>query len=240
MKKFLYLFALIAISLCFVQCETEEIGQNGVHKNHEYVDLGLSVKWATYNVGATTPEEYGDYFAWGETETKEEYSYKTYKYCEGSETTLTKYCHNKKYGLNGFVDNRLELELKDDAAHANWGGKWRMPTADELDDLRYSCTWEWTTQNGVNGILGRSRIEGYTDRTIFFPAAGCIYETYGCMGGETMGWYWCSSMREDLEPTHSTMMLQFLYDEEENEINMLEFNYIFARFVGATVRAVCP
>ena len=238
MKKILHLVALVAISLCFVQCETEKIGENGAYKGHEYVDLGLSVKWATCNVGATTPEEYGDYFAWGETETKEVYNYETYKYCEGTETTLTKYCHDKKYGANGFVDNKYELELKDDAAHVNWGGKWRMPTADELDDLRYSCTWEWTVQNGVAGLLGTSRIEGYTDRTIFFPAAGLIYGDYGCSGTEFLGHYWCKSVREDLEPIYSTMVFQFLFDEEKNEISQLEFNYIFPRFVGGTVRAV--
>ncbi|MBQ8056015.1 MAG: hypothetical protein IJ270_04275, partial [Paludibacteraceae bacterium] len=175
MKKIFYFIALVTLSLLFMQCETNKIGQNGVHEGHEYVDLGLSVKWATYNVGATTPEDYGDYFAWGEVEPKDYYDWSSYKYCNGTDTSLTKYCNDINYGFNKFIDNKLELDLEDDAASVNWGGKWRMPTADELDDLRYSCTWEWTTQNGVVGLLGTSRVEGYTDRTIFFPAAGRFY-----------------------------------------------------------------
>ena len=90
-----------------------------MHEGHEYVDLGLSVKWATYNVGATTPEGFGDYFAWGEVKPKDYYFWDTYKYCDGAEATYTKYCHDKDYGFNGFVDNKLELEPEDDAASVN-------------------------------------------------------------------------------------------------------------------------
>lgn len=236
MKKISYLFALVAISLFFVQCETEKIGQNGTHEGHEYVDLGLSVKWATCNVGAIAPEGFGDYFAWGEVETKEVYNLKTYKHCEDTIDAITKYCHNKEFGLNGFVDNKLELDPEDDAAHVNWGGKWRMPTIDELDDLRYSCTWEWATQNGVIGLLGTSRVEGYTDRTIFFPAAGHMVEDTLLYGEDYIfGLYWSKSVHDHLDPMHSSSVLLFF-----KNYNRIDFNYFYPRFTGATVRAVCP
>ena len=121
------------------------------HKGHEYVDLGLSVKWATCNVGATTPEGYGDYFAWGETQPKTTYNWSTYKYCNGSYYTLTKYCVDYSYGT---VDNKTTLELTDDAARVNWGGKWRMPTKAEYNELKNSsnCTWTWTQKSGVRGL----------------------------------------------------------------------------------------
>ncbi|MBO7269682.1 MAG: InlB B-repeat-containing protein, partial [Bacteroidales bacterium] len=118
----------------------------GSENDHEWVDLGLpsGLKWATCNVGANTPEGYGDYFAWGETSPKNDYSWSTYKYCKGSKNTLTKYNTDSNYGT---VDNKITLDLSDDAARANWGGKWRMPTKAEQDELINNCTWTWTTQN---------------------------------------------------------------------------------------------
>ena len=124
---------------------------------HEYVDLGLSVKWATMNVGATSPEEYGYYFAWGETEPKDYYHSSTYKWCNGSYNNLTKYCIDSDFGT---VDNKTVLDLADDAAHINWGGAWRMPTVEEQQELLNNCTWTWTTQNGVNGYLVTSKKNG--------------------------------------------------------------------------------
>ena len=134
--------------------------------NHEYVDLGLSVKWATCNVGASNPEEYGDYFAWGETQPKDYYDWSTYKWCNGSYDTQTKY---NTYSSYGTVDNKTTLELSDDAARAHWGGSWSMPTKAEQDELRNNCSWEWTTQNGVNGYT----VTGPNGNSIFLPAAGC-------------------------------------------------------------------
>lgn len=136
---------------------------------HEYVDLGLpsGTKWATCNVGADSPEEYGDYFAWGETTPKEVYNWSTYKWCNGSETALTKYCTKSDYGI---VDNKTVLDLADDAANANWGGNWRMPTDAELIELKDNCTWKWATQKGVNGYKVISKKNG---NSIFLPAAGC-------------------------------------------------------------------
>ena len=136
------------------------------------VDLGLSVKWGSCNIGATTPEEYGNYYAWGETETKSKYYWSTYKYCNGSETTMTKYCTNSSYGYNGFTDNKTVLDLSDDAARVKLGGSWRMPTDAEWTELRNNCTWTWTTQNGVNGYKVTSKTNG---NSIFLPAAGYRY-----------------------------------------------------------------
>lgn len=135
------------------------------------VDLGLpsGLKWASCNVGAEKPEDYGNYYAWGEVLPKENYSWATYKYAnEASSNKLTKYCDNTKYGDNGFTDNKTALDLEDDVAHVNWGGNWRMPTDDEWSELN-NCTWTWVTQNGVNGYLVASKTNG---NSIFLPAAG--------------------------------------------------------------------
>ena len=133
----------------------------------EYVDLGLpsGTLWATCNVGASSPEEDGDHFAWGETEPKEIYSWLTYKWCNGKYTSLTKYCTNSDYGT---VDNLLELEPGDDAAFVNMGPSWRMPTREQLDELKYECRRMWTTLNGRDGYL----IIGLNGNTLFLPAAG--------------------------------------------------------------------
>ena len=159
-------------------------------EGYEYVDLGLSVKWATCNVGATTPEDYGDYFAWGEVTTKNSYDWSTYKYCEGSDVTLIKYCTESSYGKDGFVDNKIMLDPTDDAAIVNWGGEWRMPTKAEQDELRDKCTWTWiTTENGVSGYRVTSNVLGYTDRSIFLPAAGSKSGST-CENVGTFGSYW--------------------------------------------------
>ncbi|MBO7570631.1 MAG: hypothetical protein J6T48_00610 [Bacteroidales bacterium] len=158
--------------------------------SHEYVDLGLpsGTKWATCNVGATTPEEYGDLFAWGETTPKSSYAWENYVWCIGSNTTLTtltKYNTSSDYG---FVDNITTLEASDDAATANWGSAWRMPTKEELDELISNCTSTWTTQNGVNGRL----ITGPNGNSIFLPAAG---KDEGSLSGVgSSGYYWSSSL----------------------------------------------
>ena len=135
------------------------------YNGHEYVDLGLSVKWATCNVGAAKPEDYGDYFAWGETEPKADYTWNNYKWCNGSANTLTKYNNNE---YRGIVDNKTELDPEDDAARVNWGGSWRMPTDAERDELIEKCSWTWTTLNGVDGVI----VTGSNGNSIFLPAAG--------------------------------------------------------------------
>ena len=134
----------------------------------EMVDLGLSVKWATHNIGASSPEEYGDYFAWGEISTKSDYSLSTYKWTDPS-IGLTKYNDDQN---DGILDNKSQLDPDDDVAHVYLGGSWRMPTEDEFQELIDKCTWVLTNRNGVNGYVITSKLLGYTNRSIFLPAAG--------------------------------------------------------------------
>lgn len=143
-----------------------------------FVDLGLpsGTLWATCNIGAENPEDYGDYFAWGETEGyndgKTIFNWSTYKWCKGSSNdTMTKYCTNSSYGYNGFTDDKTELDPEDDAAYVNWGPAWRMPSEEQFSELINSSytTTEWTTQNGVYGRKITSKENG---NSIFLPAAG--------------------------------------------------------------------
>ena len=196
----------------------------GTENGHEYVDLGLSVKWATCNVGATTPEGYGDYFAWGETEPKTTYDLSTYKYCNGSYDTMTKYCVESNYGT---VDNKTTLELTDDVARVNWGGKWRMPTQAEQVELKNTsnCTWTWTTQNGVNGYKVTSKKNG---NSIFLPAAGLRDDSYLNYAG-SRGFYWLSS----LSTYYSYQAYRVCFDSSYMDwVSCI-------RSVGFSVRAVC-
>lgn len=146
------------------------------------VDLGLSVKWADHNVGAAVPEEFGDYFAWGETAPKEEYTWETYTLCDGSWSTIKKYNNDAYYGT---VDNKTELEKEDDAAAVIWGGEWRMPSKAEMEELRTKCAWKLTNLNGVSGYEVSSKtngnsifipIAGHRNSDLFFPP-GCYYWT---------------------------------------------------------------
>lgn len=159
--------------------------------DHEWVDLGLpsGTLWATCNVGASAPEEYGDYFAWGETAPKDYYYWNTYKWSNGDYTTLTKYCTDSSYGNNGFVDNKTELDPEDDAAYVNWGSSWRMPTKEQQDELRERCTSEWTQVNGVNGRL----FTGPNGNTLFLPAAGYRWRESLYYAG-SWGNYWSRTL----------------------------------------------
>ena len=136
------------------------------------VDLGLpsGTLWADKNLGASTSTDAGYYFAWGETEPygangKTTYDWPTYKWCNGSEYTLTKYCNYSSFGYNGFTDNLTELLPKDDAATMLWGIDWRMPSKAQVDELYTECTWTLTTQNGVDGY----RVTGPNGNSIFLP-----------------------------------------------------------------------
>ena len=162
--------------------------------DHGFVDLGLpsGLLWAACNVGADTPEAYGDYFAWGETSTKSDYSFDSYQYCNGSNTTLTKYCGNSSYGYNGFTDDLTTLEPSDDAATANWGSDWRMPTQTEWQELLDNTTNTWATQNGVNGRL----FTAANGNSLFLPATGYRNGTsLNSVGND--GHYWSSSLYTD-------------------------------------------
>ena len=187
---------------------------------HEAIDLGLSVKWATCNVGADTPEGYGDYFAWGETESKSIYSWSTYEWCNGSNSTLTKYNTMSNYGT---VDNKTVLDLSDDAARANWGGSWRMPTDAEWTELRTRCVWTWTTLGGRNGY----NVRGPNGNTIFLPAAGHRNGT-SLNGAGSYGLFWSSSLNTVL-PYNAL----YVYFNSSN----VEWNY-YSRYYGHSVRPV--
>lgn len=200
----------------------------------EAVDLGLSVKWASFNVGATKPEEYGDYYAWGETETKSIYNWSTYKWCNGSYTTMTKYCNNSELGNEGFTDTLTVLTPEDDIAHVKWGGNWRMPTKVEQDELRDSCTWTWyssgnTEFGGIAGYKVTRKKEGYTDRFIFLPAAGFRIESYLYDVGSN-GRYRSSSLYP-FYPLYACR-LSFYSD-------CMDFLDDY-RYEGLSVRPVCP
>ena len=197
-------------------------GTGGSMLDSRIVDLGLSVKWASCNVGATQPWEYGGYYAWGETEEKSDYSYNTYKYYGRNNTGITKYCTNSS---DGTVDNKTTLEPTDDVATVKWGGTWRMPTRAEQDELRNSCTWTWTTLNGVNGY----RVTGPNGNSIFLPAAGSRTSTAISEQG-TYGIYWSSSIYNSWNG--GAYYIDF-YDHK-TEV------YYHNRMLGHTVRPVCP
>ena len=159
--------------------------------SHEYVDLGLSVKWATCNVGAILPEDYGQYFAWGETSPKDEY---TEDNCSTYNKEMSDIAGNAQY----------------DAATAIWGGDWRMPTNAELQELFDNCTWTWTTQNGVNGY----KVTGPSGASIFLPAAG--YRDGSSLevdGG--VGKYWSSTPYENL-PNRANILSFNRFDPEKS------------------------
>ena len=150
----------------------------------EAVDMGLSVKWATFNVGATSPEDYGDYFAWGETEPKETYSWATYKW--GTSSNLTKY---------NTTDGKTILDPEDDAAQVHWGDKWRMPTKEEIEELIDNCTWTESTENGVKGYVVTSK---HTGNSIFFPYSGYFnHDNSATLQGEKTLFYTWSAEHSD-------------------------------------------
>ena len=165
-------------------------GNGGNTDTHEYVDLGLpsGTLWATANVGATSTNGYGDYFAWGETQPKENYTWSTYRYCNGSFKTLTKYCDNAEFGDNHFTDTLKVLLPEDDAATANWGEDWRTPTYDEWVELEQNTTQTWVNQDGLNGRLFTAE----NGNTLFLPSAGFHNEDYLLCVGD--GFYWASSL----------------------------------------------
>ena len=169
--------------------------------NHEFVDLGLpsGTLWATCNVGANNPWEYGDYFAWGETTPKTDYSWSTYKYANGAYNKLTKYCNNKEYGNKRFTDSRTTLERSDDVAYFHWGSNWSMPTQSQWVELKAKCTWTWATYNGINGY----EVKGSNGKSIFLPATDIKTSSYV----ETLGFYWSSSL--DLSEPKNAHSLYF-------------------------------
>lgn len=163
----------------------------GTANGHEWVDLGLpsGTLWATCNVGASKPEDYGSHIAWGETITKSTYSWETYKYA----FKLTKYCNKASSGDNGFTDNLIILQSEDDPATAAWGNGWHTPDKKQWDELLNNTTNTWTTQKGVQGRLFTSKKNG---QSFFLPAAGLrLYDEFDHVG--SYGFYWSSSLYTD-------------------------------------------
>ena len=226
MKKSFFVSVLVfSAALVLVGCKSNpnEPEGDGSANGHKYVDLGLSVKWATMNVGATTPEDYGDYFAWGETSTKSTYDWSTYFDTNDGGNTFTKY--NNEGG-------KTVLDLADDAAHVNLGGSWRMPTQAEWQELHDNCTWTWTTQNGINGYKVTSKKAGYTGKFIFLPAAGDRYGS-GLINVGSNGGYWSSSLNED----GSSFAWSLYFDSDGHGLYGGDGG---RRYFGLSVRPVLP
>jgi len=227
MKHTKIFFALCCAAAMFVACdkndepnnnqnkETTDTENNNDPKNDtkEAVDLGLSVKWATCNVGATSPEKYGNYYAWGETEPKTKYNFTTYKYGDGTTFSFSKY---------NSADGKEVLDLEDDAARVNWGGSWRMPTAAEFEELLNNCTWIYNESNGGYTV------QGSNGNTIFLPAAGYRYydDPYGT---DDCGSYWSSSLYPDGSSLAWDAVFCSLFVNRD-------YNY---RYYGQSVRPVC-
>jgi len=212
----------------------EDNPQDSLENGHKYVDLGLTVKWATCNVGAANPWDCGDYFAWGETEPyydtlsfsesaftgtwksgKTGYNWASYPYHDGSQ----------EVGTQPYDASTLRLYPTNDAARANWGGSWRMPTPAEMDELVNYCTWTWTTQNGVNGYsVSRT---GYPD-SIFLPAAG-YFDGTSRDGAGSDGNCW-AAMRYGSRAYHAlNLLFCSIYQSVDCD----------SRYHGCTVRPVC-
>ena len=195
------------------------------------VDLGLpsGTLWADRNVGADSSEDYGDYFAWGETEPKSAYVQNTYKWGNYGQiitvAIMTKYCTDSDFGYEGFTDGKSTLEPSDDAATANWGDEWCMPTSEQFEELENECTWTWITKNGVKGC----KVTGTNGKSIFLPAAGFRYDndlrnagSYGCC--------WSSSLCE--YTSFSAYCFSFFSYSGDHDLSSAN------RCIGHTVRAV--
>ena len=187
----------------------------------EAVDLGLSVKWANMNVGATKDSGFGSYFAWGEVKPKKYYSWGTYIWSQGDSKFLLKYSTS---------DRKIQLTPSDDAARANWGGEWRIPTIEEYEELidPAKCTWEWITKDGVNGykVTGKK-----TGNSIFLPITGFrFYE--GVQFRAIKGIYW-TSMLYSGNP-NKAWCLEFDFSDVDISFGKLSAN----RFSGRCIRAV--
>ena len=207
MSKFRKIIAVIVLTvsaITVVGCKPDEPIHGGGGGTivvpiitHEFVDLGLpsGTLWAACNVGADHPEDFGDYFAWGETAPKSFYDWKNYRYgtLYYGRFAMTKYCTDSCYGLNGFVDGLTVLETVDDAVTANWGARWRMPTREEWEELLRESTNSWTTQNGVGGRL----FVGPNGNSVFFPATG--FKLDGELFCPGLGTYWSSTLHTSFQ-----------------------------------------
>lgn len=189
------------------------------------IDLGLSVCWATYNVGGSKQEDYGNYYAWGEVSTKSSYlvsNYKWISYVSETDMALLKYNNKSNWGI---VDNKYELDLSDDAAYVNKGNRWRTPSSAEWQELINNCNWVWKTIGGHAGYLVTSKKEGFTSKSIFIPAAGG-YDSILRDTGTTCH-YWANNIY--------TPLMTYCFGADISTITILH-NY--GQFLGFSVRAV--
>ena len=209
-NRFLFVAMLFAaLNFGLVSCDNDNEPVSD-YNGHAYVDLGLSVKWATCNVGADSPEEYGDYFAWGETKPKLSYTEENYTYTDSPET----------------------LSSIRDAASVNMGGSWRMPTLKEQKELIDKCTWTWTTLNGVEGYEVKSK---KNSNAIFLPAAGYRYYGDGDLNDAgSNGSFWSSSLS-----TGDSDDACYLYFDSDR-VGWFSDGAGFYRYFGQSVRGVCP
>ncbi len=260
MKKIFSLLLCGAMAMGFTACEKNDptdgsgdgsgngSGENTptfeLKVNFEGIDLGLpsGILWAPCNVGAKTPDQYGDYFAWGETKSKNEYSWGTYKHVQSSlyeddpydfNGGLTKYCIESEAGK---VDNKTRLEDVDDAAKVNWGGDWRMPTQAEAQELYDNCTWNASTLNGVAGY----QITGTNGNSIFLPSAGWHTMSDWYDAG-IIGSYWTATLCD--EYSGGACNILFYHDEyaEDHPAHMEDFYEVdeyYQRRIGISIRPV--
>lgn len=243
MKKNIYL--LVTLFACFVGCKENDSVEENVtmpdFNGHEYVDLGITYNgktlyWATCNVGASSPEEYGNYYAWGETTPKELYDWSTYKWAAGqshTENDLCKYTVADRntdgcwYDGGNFIgDGKRILDPEDDAATANWGGSWRMPTGQEVSLLYNECSWTWTMLNGVPGV----NVMGRNGNSIFLPSAG-YRDIDGLRGEKESGHFFTS----ELSPYS---LFVYRIDAWKYHDPQLGIQSIY-RYLGFSIRPVC-
>lgn len=211
MRKTIYFFVVMMLSMpvcasanSYIRGDVDRNGKVGIsdvtdlidfllygtwnEDEHEYVDLGLpsGTLWATMNIGAFAPYDYGDYFAWGETGPKPSYEWATYMWYDDGSESLTKYCTESNYGT---VDNKTELELEDDAAYVNWGPSWRTPTIEQLQELIDNCDWLMCTIHGVWCQV----ITGPNGNTLCLPVAGSRNDA-AYVGASSTCCYWSRTL----------------------------------------------
>jgi hypothetical protein len=221
MKK-IFLIALISLFVASAgNAKVNGMEESKAPDGVEAVDLGLSVKWANMNVGASKESGFGSYFAWGETKPKAYYSWNTYAWSKENTQLLIKY---------STTDGKSQLVPSDDAAHANWGGEWRMPTMEECEELTDpdKCKWEWMTKDGVNGykVTGKK-----TGNSIFLPITGLrFYE--GIQFRAVYGYYWTSTLYTTTP--NKAWCLEF----NVSDVNVHFGNLSSNRFSGRCIRAV--
>ena len=207
---------------------------SGTSNGHAWVDLGLTsgTKWATMNVGASSASGYGDYYAWGETTTRNVYSKSYYEYTSNpnaysdNDMKLSKYCTNSSYGT---VDNRTELTTSDDVAYYKWGSSWRIPSAAQMQELLDECTWTWTSQSGVNGYKVSSKVNS---ASIFLPAGGEKVQSSLSTQGQ-LGYYWTRTLAS-VDTSLSNWYAHTLYFYSGGT----SYNNA-SRYLGINIRPVC-